>query len=66
MPRISAKPADGVLTNCSIVGRRVSTADVGATLLTVSRTASVVLLPWPKTPSSDTSASSAGNSDSTA
>jgi hypothetical protein len=45
MPTINAKPADGELTSCSIVGRRVSTADEGATSEAMSRTASVVRRP---------------------
>ena len=46
--------------------RSVSTAEDGPRSSTICRTASVVRCPCPNTPSKETSASSAGNSDRTA
>ncbi|CAB4916195.1 unannotated protein [freshwater metagenome] len=63
---INARPAVGVATNWEIGSRNVSTADDGPRSETMSRTAFTVRSPWPKTPSRDTMASSAGKIDRTA
>ncbi len=64
-PRTRARPALGASTNCSTGPRSVSTADDGPSSSIICITASTVFSPWPKTPSSDTSARSAGKSEST-
>ena len=65
-PSTKVRPAAGASTSCWIVGRSVSTADDGAIPVAISRTASVVRVPCPNTPSSETITSMAGNSDRTA
>ncbi len=62
---ISAKPADWFWVNCSNGARIVSATDP-APMSDSTVINSSVLPCWPKIPSSETSASNAGNRDSTA